>query len=120
VMASLNTSSNWHSPRAQVTGDDKELKALVKEIESETPRGDSGTSGGSNGLPRGRRPKPKVPAPPHAPMQRPILMEVEDRWEKGYKNAFASAHKPWIFNNQKSPSFGTDYLTKRTDDGWEV
>lgn len=31
-------------------------------------------------------------------------MEVEDRWEKGYKNAFASAHKPWIFNNRKAPA----------------
>jgi DNA polymerase gamma 1 len=123
VMASLSSSVDLRYLRAQITDSDKELKALVKEVEGETPRGDNGTSGSSSGLPRGRRPKPRVPAPPHAPMQRPVLMEVEDRWEKGYKNAFASAQKPWIFNNQKSPSFGTDYGTKRADDGcdgWEV
>lgn len=118
VMASLNSSTDLRYLRAQVTGDDKELRALVKEVECETPKSESGSSG--NGLPRGRRPKPKVPAPPHAPMQRPVLTEVEDRWGQGYKNAFASAHKPWIFNNQKSPIFGTDYAAKRADDGWEV
>lgn len=120
-MASLNSSTDLRYLRAQVTGDDKELRALVKEVEveGESAKGDSGTAGGS-GLPRGRRPKPKVPPPPHAPMQRPVLMEVEDRWTEAYKNAFTTPHKPWIFNNHKSPSFGTDYGTKRADDGWEV
>lgn len=121
IMASLNSSTDLRYLRAQVTSDDKELKALVKDLETENTKGDAGTSGGNAvPLPRGRRPKPRVPTPPHAPMQQPILMEVEDRWEKGYKNAFATAHKPWIFNNQRSPSFGTDYGTKRSDDGWEV
>jgi DNA polymerase gamma 1 len=119
VMASLNSSTDLRYLRAQITDSDKELRALVKEIESESLKSGSGSSG-DGGLPRGRRPKLKVPAPPHAPMQRPVLMEVEDRWGQGYKNAFTNAQKPWIFNNHKSPSFGTDYAAKRADDGWEV
>ena len=117
VMSTLNSSNDPRYLRAQITSDDKELKAIVKEIEKETS--DKSTSGSGqksgNGLPRGRRPKPKVPIPPHAQPQRAVLMEVEDRWDMGYNKALAGSHRPLLVNTHK-PSWGTKWAS----DGWEV
>jgi len=127
VMSTLGGSNDVGYIRAQITADEKELKSIVKEVEQESAEGDdtsaaptpSGTKQGSStkgsGLTRGRRPKPKVPVPPHAQPQRAMLMEVEDRWSMGYKKAFGGASdKPWL----------TDRKSQRTsrwaDDGWEV
>jgi len=112
VMSTLNSSTDLRYLRAQITSDDKELKSIIKEVEKDDPS--SNTNGGA---PRGRRPKPKVPLPPHAQPQRAVLMEVEDRWGMGYKKAFANAHKPWLLNT-KGPSLSSKYAG---DDGlWEV
>jgi DNA polymerase gamma 1 len=115
--------------RAQITDDDKELKAIVQEVEGESssstdrktrPKPSGGNKGpsSSSGLPRGRRPKPKVPVPPHAQPQRAMLMEVEDRWNVGYKRAFepnaTGPHKPWL-TDRKTP-----WTSQWANDGWEV
>ncbi|KAJ9613575.1 DNA-directed DNA polymerase gamma mip1 [Cladophialophora chaetospira] len=110
--------------KAQITSDDKELKALVKEVEGETslptrekPKtgsmGSKGSGSSGTGAPKGRRPKPKVPVPPHAQPQQPVLMEVEDRWSLGYKKALGGT-KPWLV--EKKPLS----TRKWADDGWEV
>jgi DNA polymerase gamma 1 len=109
--------------KAQITSDDKELRAIVKEVEKESPPSPgktattkpstkgSGSSG--SGLPRGRRPKPKVPIPPHAQPQQAMLMEVEDRWSMGYNKAFGG-NKPWLAEKK------SDWTRKWASDGWEV
>ena len=123
--------------RAQIATNDKELKALIKEIEAEsnpvtikkalTGNGDGDTSGGTIKPPtkRGRKPKPKVPAiPVYAQPQRAVLMEVQDRWTAGQKNAFAVSRNklPWWANRANKiagisvPTHGKSL----TDDGWEV
>ncbi|KAL2429573.1 DNA polymerase gamma, mitochondrial [Exophiala dermatitidis] len=173
VMSTLSSSNDVNYIRAQITDDEKELKAIIKDIErgitpsfselsisSETSTSSSsataasdasttadtttnkqqgGTGGrkGSSGstkpdksspLPRGRRPKPKVPIPPHAQPQRAMLMEVEDRWDMGYKKAFglgttpssssssSSGHKPWLTDKKLTGSWSTRWA----NDGWEV
>ena len=116
VMSTLNSSTDLRYLRAQIANDDKELKDIVKEVEK-----DSSSSGPSGGkpppAPRGRRPKPRVPPPPHAQPQRAVLMEVEDRWGVGYKNAFKDAHKPWLLH-AKPASFGGRLAGN--EGGWEV
>ncbi|ETI21617.1 hypothetical protein G647_07964 [Cladophialophora carrionii CBS 160.54] len=112
--------------RAQITSDDKELRDIIKEMEKEsssagekattTKSGTTGTKGfGSSGscLPRGRRPKPKVPIPAHAQPQQAMLMEVEDRWSMGYNKAFGG-DKPWLTEKK------SDWTRKWASDGWEV
>ena len=119
--------------KAQITTDDKELKALVKEVEagstssektstantSKSGTGTKGSSGSNSGLgaPRGRRPKPKVPIPPHAQPQRAMLMEVEDRWSMGYKKAFGG-NKPWLPQKKSEPNWNQN--RSWISDGWEV
>lgn len=134
VMSALNGSDDLTYIRAQITDSDKELKEIIKDAEKEssdsstTAKSSSKTKSSSadktstttNPARRGRRPKPKVPIPPHAQPQRAMLMEVEDRWDMGYKRAFANnsnAHhgssKPWLANNQQ-------WDNKWASDGWEV
>ena len=135
VMAELNGESDEESDvayiKAQITSDDRELKAIVKEAESglspdEKPPKSSSTSGkgpgssgsgsgSGSGLPRGRRPKPKVPIPPHAQPQQAMLMEVEDRWGIGYKKALGG-NKPWLIGKNGKVSGGQKWF----NDGWEV
>ena len=75
-MSTLGGSNDLGYIRAQITDDEKELKAIIKEVEQESADGGgtpssptpSGTKQGGtkgSGVPRGRRPKPKVPVPPH-------------------------------------------------------
>ncbi|KIW33461.1 uncharacterized protein PV07_00311 [Cladophialophora immunda] len=145
VMSSLNSSGDTAYIKAQITSDEKELKAIIREAENEassrsaseaspaaTPKGStgsrsaSGSGSGTPGLPRGRRPKPKVPIPPHAQPQRAMLMEVEDRWDMGYKKAFGHAghggsagggvHKPWLTEKKAPPEWSSQWAS----DGWEV
>lgn len=124
VMSSLGGSNDLAYIRAQITDDEKELKSIIKEVEQEsaqgdgtapvnTPTGKEGSTKGS-GLPRGRRPKPKVPVPPHAQPQRAMLMEVEDRWSMGYKKAFGASDKPWLTDRK------AEWRGRWPDDGWEV
>ena len=116
VMSSLNSSSSTDLRylRAQVCNDEKELRDLIKEVEKDGSGSASGNNSGASGAPRGRRPKPKVPAPPHAQPQRAVLMEVEDRWGLGYKKALGASHKPWHLLQKDFPS------NNGTNDGWEV
>jgi len=109
--------------KAQITSDDKELKAIVKEAENESSStrentkpsstGSRGSGSSGSGAPRGRRPKPKVPIPPHAQPQQAVLMEVEDRWSMGYKKALGG-NKPWLTERK------AQWTKKWADDGWEV
>lgn len=121
--------------RAQIATDDKDLRAIIKEIEAEIkaesqPPAPSKTNGNNDDddgasdrkttspptTKRGRKPKPRVPSiPAHAQPQRAILMEVEDRWVAGQKNVFAaskygganSANKvPWWVNKSGPPKNG--------------
>jgi len=129
VLSTLNSSSDIRYLKAQITGDDNELKAIVREIEKENSPSISNSSGNGSdsgsGMPRGRRPKPKVPGPPpHAQPQRAVLMEVEDRWGMGYKKAFANAnaHKPWLVPQKTSTvdSASAGFMKGWERDGWEV
>jgi DNA polymerase gamma 1 len=134
VMAALNGEAGEDMAyiKAQITSTDKELVAIVKEIQKEAAQTEGKTSGdksrsGSNssgssgsgssrsGTPRGRRPKPKVPIPPHAQPQQPVLMEVEDRWHMGYNKAFGgNASKPWLSEKK------ANWTRQWANDGWEV
>lgn len=136
VMSTLNSDHGINYLKAQIIDDEKELKALVKEIERGSDSSSSSSPSGSRnkgnqiatvdvsprltGAPRGRRPKPKVPGPPaHAQPQRAMLMEIEDRWRLGYKKA-----RPWFAAATKhfSPAgFGAGNFSSRwATDGWEV
>lgn len=138
VMSTLRSSHDTRFLRAQITRDDSELRALVKEIErdsaSPSPDASSNTNGvGSDGSmsavvrpARGRKPTPKVPPPPHALPQRAVLMEVADRWGMGYNKTFGPSHggsssggtyKPWM-NSHRAAGVGSPTL--HTSDGWEV
>jgi DNA polymerase gamma 1 len=113
VMSTLNSSTDVRYLRAQITMDDKELKSIIKEAEKDESSGDSNNG---SAVSRGRRPKPKVPPPPYAQPQRAVLLEVEDRWDMGYKKAFANSHKPGFY--AKGPSSSSKYAG---DEGlWEV
>jgi DNA polymerase gamma 1 len=117
VMSSLNGSNDVGYIRAQITDDEKELKSIIRDVEKDSPAEDSNKDGGSrgSGLPRGRRPKPKVPVPPHAQPQRAMLMEVEDRWSMGYNKALNGAgHKPWLTERK------AEWTNRWANDGWEV
>jgi DNA polymerase gamma 1 len=141
VMAELDGGSNPEVDvayiKAQITSDDKELKSIVKEAEASSSastgdkssgspnRGSSSSSGSGSGSgstsrsPRGRRPKPKVPIPPHAQPQQAILMEVEDRWEMGFKKALGAGDgggKPWL--TERAEKVG--WARRWANDGWEV
>ena len=151
VLSTLKSNPDPRYLRAQISGTDKEIAAIVKEIQCETQPTKASTAGSessgdddSNGAvrkpvtaaTRGRRPKPKLPPgpPPHAQPQRAILMEVEDRWRVGYKNAFAGPSnygtKPWWVTPKAFNAFGAtgsqldgkveDFSTRWTNDGWEV
>lgn len=114
VMSTLNSSTDIRYLRAQITSNDKELKNIIKEVEKDNP---SSSTNNGNSAPRGRITRPQVPLPPYAQPQRAVLMEVEDRWGMGYKDAFAASHKPWLLN-AKSSSTSSRYAG---DDGlWEV
>ncbi|RVX66034.1 DNA polymerase gamma, mitochondrial [Exophiala mesophila] len=127
IMSKLNAGDDTTYIRAQITADDKELRAIIKEAESpessptspSTPLNDKPVTPKKPSAPRGRRPKPKVPPPPHAQPQRAMLMEVEDRWDLGYKRAFAgngtqhASGKPWLTDRKTSGS-------RWGDDGWLV
>ena len=137
VLSTLNSNNDVRYLRAQITSDDKELGAIVKEIQKEQAGGSSSTDtsgaggGGAGGVlkqntpsaPRGRRPKPKVPGPPpYAQPQRAVLMEVEDRWRLGYKKAF-DAGKPWLKGLNTTwggVGGGENFSKKWATDGWEV
>jgi len=99
----------------------KKKQEIVKEVLKDEPalKSSAKNEEGGTGAARGRRAKPKVPAPPHAQPQRAVLMEVEERWGMGYKNAFANTNKPWLIGHaQKAQTWN-----KRVgaDDGlWEV
>ena len=120
VMSTLNSSTDTRYLRAQITADEKELKAIIREMEKEedvakTTSGKGPDDENATSTPkRGRRMKPQVPVPPHALPQRPILMEVQDRWNQGYKNTFAkkAVSKPWLLDRNKE--------NVPADDGWEV
>lgn len=132
VMSSLQSSNDLRYIRAQIVNDDKELKSLIKEAESDSKAGsssdsssgsgpnDSNTKSVTTGAKRGRRPKPKVPPPPHAQAQKAVLMEVEDRWGMGYKKAFGNTAKPWWAIHQHGKSGGNSPPKGWRDDGWEV
>jgi DNA polymerase gamma 1 len=134
VMASLDSGVSLQYLRAQITADDKELRAIVKEAEtgSPPPEGKGGAGGSGSGVaapkaPRGRRPRPKVPPPPYAQPQQAVLMEVEDRWHAGFKRAMGAGKetRPWLLGSTGSGggaagvskgSWGKGWLS----DGWEV
>jgi DNA polymerase gamma 1 len=114
VMSTLNSSTDVRYLRAQITSDDKELRSIIKEVEKD--ESSHGSNSGS-AVPRGRRPKPKVAPPPYAQPQHALLLEVEDRWEIGYKKAFANSYKPWLMNAKGQP-ISSKFAG---DDGlWEV
>lgn len=121
VMSSLNSSTDLRLLRAQITSNDAELKDIVKEVLRNDPSlKPSAKKGGSGtGAPRGRRPTPKVPTPPHAQPQKAVLMEVEERWGMAYKNALANSNKPWFIGHaQKAQTWNRRI---GSDDGlWEV
>ena len=146
VMSTLNSSDDLRFLRAQITSDDKELKAIIKEIEQEasqdTPKSthpkdpsSNDSSGAGPGTtskrptaPRGRRLKPKTAEiPAYAQPQRAVLMEVEDRWSEGYKKAFArSGSRPFLMPNP-SVAGGRQWngsskgdVVRWESDGWEV
>lgn len=130
--------------RAQIATDDKELKAIIKEIEAEidTPASSSTrrNSGGDNddsntggSTPkrsgnRGRKPKPKVPAiPAFAQPQRAVLMEVADRWNLGQSSAFATGKyggrtpPPWLVGkNTNQKPLTMDVPSGEVEEGWEI
>ena len=131
VMSTLNSSDDLRYLRAQITSDDKELKAIVKEVEAEAASkdpsssnegsGSTGTRKSLTGIPRGRRPKAKpIAIPAYAQPQRAVLMEVEDRWNQGYKKFAGTnakyAGKPWL---QRSGAMNTR-MGEWASDGWEV
>ena len=123
VMSTLSPSTDLRYLRAQITNDDKELRAITKEIDKEenpdhSSNSGQGPTGAATKSPRGRRPKPKVPVPPHAQPQMPMLMEVQDRWSQGYKKAFAGnkTTKPWLSAAGKHQPWSG----KCDSDGWEV
>ena len=140
VMSTLNSSTDLRYLRAQLTNDDKELKEIVKEVPKadappstsmpiSTPSSTSGNNATSNtsstintpAPPRGRRPKPRVPPPPHAQPQRAVLMEVEDRWAMGYKKAFADHDsKPWMMNRDLKNASTFGHKHANDDALWEV
>ena len=114
VMSTLNSSTDVRYLRAQITSDDKELKSIIKETENDKSLSNSKSI---STAPTRRAPKAKVPPPPHAQPQRAVLLEVEDRWDMGYKKAFANSHKPWLMNT-KGPSSTS---SSAGDEGlWEV
>ncbi|KAF7506861.1 DNA-directed DNA polymerase gamma mip1 [Endocarpon pusillum] len=121
VMCTLNSSTDLRYLRAQITGNDAELKEIIKEVMKDDPSSKPSprSSGSGSGTPRGRRPRPKVPPPPYAQPQKAVLMEVEERWGMAYKNAFANAKKPWLVGHvQKGQAWNRRV---GTDDGlWEV
>lgn len=126
--------------RAQITSDDKELKSIIKDAEKADSglsneggkENDNDSAGGATTsptklpkAPRGRRPKPKVPIPPHAQPQRAMLMEVEDRWNLGYAKTFGGSPANGSGTNKAAPWLAdkksTSPLTyKLSQDGWEV
>ncbi|KAK5084179.1 DNA-directed DNA polymerase gamma mip1 [Exophiala xenobiotica] len=126
--------------RAQLATTDKELKAIIKEVEDDSaPKSlkkamtgnDDDDDSGSTKTPtrRGRKPKPKVPAiPAYAQPQRAVLMEVEDRWSAGARNAFAQpkSRLPWWATKKGNAGTGAGPFTGPTlekgwmKDGWEV
>ncbi|KAK5264902.1 DNA-directed DNA polymerase gamma mip1 [Exophiala xenobiotica] len=146
VMSTLNGAAGGVDVayiRAQITGDDKELRAIVKDVENDADsnepsntskegvtRNDATTKSGNGNTntrpgpkaPRGRRPKPKVPIPPHAQPQQAMLMEVEDRWNLGYNKAFGNGNSgqraPWL--TDKKAAGWTSTSRQWADDGWEV
>lgn len=141
VIESLKTgsaASDLRYLRAQIASEDKDLKAIMKEIEAEgkpsiprtrTSKGsrdDDDDEGGVKNTPikRGRKPKPKVPEiPAYAQPQRAVLMEVEDRWIAGQRNAFATSKvkAPWWMAKAKTSTASQPTHTKSwADDGWEV
>lgn len=101
VMSSLNSSTDLRLLRAQITRNDAELKEIVKEVlrDDSSAKSIPRNAGSGSAAPRGRRPKPKVPLPPHAQPQKAVLMEVEERWGMAYKNAFANGNKPWFIGH---------------------
>ncbi|KAL9626664.1 MAG: hypothetical protein Q9164_007827 [Protoblastenia rupestris] len=119
VMNTLNSSTDLRYLRAQITGSDAELKEIIKEVIKDNPSSKPSPRSSGSGIPRGRRPKPKVPPPPYAQPQKAVLMEVEERWGMAYKNAFANAKKPWLIGHaQKGQAWNRRV---GVDDGlWEV
>ena len=135
VMSSLNSSPDLRYLQAQITADDKELRGIVKEAET----GGAGT-GPNNGAtpstskpalpkaPRGRRPKPKVPPPPHAQPQQAVLMEVADRWNVGFNRAMKEGKetRPWLMAAaaKRGAAMGdggaSSWNRGWAADGWEV
>ncbi|RMZ75367.1 hypothetical protein DV738_g5509, partial [Chaetothyriales sp. CBS 135597] len=112
VFQSLNSSQDLNYLRAQITADDKELRALIRQIERGSDPSSSSSSGPTNqNTPKVKKPrrtkKQDVPVPPHALPQQPILMEVSDRWSQAY-NSFSkkpanksSATKPWLMDKNR-------------------
>jgi DNA polymerase gamma 1 len=125
VMSTLNSSTDLRLLRAQITSNDAELKEIVKEVLRDDPSVKPSPKKGSNGsgVPRGRRPKPRVPPPPHAQPQKAVLMEVEERWGMAYKNALANSNKPWFIGHGHGHGQKGQAYNRRVgaDDGlWEV
>ena len=118
--STLDSSTDLRFLRAQITNNDAELKEIVKEVVRENPASKPSPKNGSGrGLPRGRRPKPKVPSPPHAQPQKAVLLEVEERWGMAYQKAFGSSNKPWLIGQTQK---GTAWSRRiGGDEGlWEV
>jgi DNA polymerase gamma 1 len=141
VMSSLNSSTDLRYLKAQITADDKELKAIVKEAEGGGESGSGSTTTSSKTTatkspaipkgPRGRPPKPKVPPPPYAQPQQAVLMEVEDRWTAGFHRAMKGEKetRPWLMagSGMKRGSVGmggpgglSSIKGSWAADGWEV
>jgi len=134
VMSTLSDSNDVTYIRAQITDSDKELREIIKNAEKEADK--SSTTGTSpsrtkssstdqtGSTPtttrRGRRPKPQVPIPSHAQPQRAMLMEVEDRWNAGYKRAFANNSSTQHGNNKPWLTTRPTWDSRWASDGWEV
>ncbi|RMZ89723.1 hypothetical protein DV736_g3053, partial [Chaetothyriales sp. CBS 134916] len=125
VLESLNSSTDLHYLRAQITADDQELRAIIREIERDANPSDHSSSGPTNENSAktrkgSRAKKEQVPVPAHAVPQQPILMEVSDRWTQAYTSVFAnkpankaSTTKPWLMDKNKPAA-------SWANDGWEV
>lgn len=103
VMASLQTQDELPYLRAQITNDDAELRAIIKEIKPATSTWTKRTTA-RDGAPKTRRKSAKQAANDPSEQQ-PSLMEVDDDW--------GTIAWPGKASVQKKHSWSTSGMTKK-------